>query len=322
MIMARRRVPLGRANIAIPRIAKPPCNNHRLQLTGWEVVSIKPAYLNSLPSITGFIEITPLSDKVTELPAGTANGAGKVNVVVAVGGVTVADWPPPLRVIELNKVGWLTVIVAEEMLSLTARSLWIVNVPAATVDPGWPTLFTDVLLTSAPGVGAAVGLGSVVPNTLVGVAFGVVVRDGVGLSGVRVGLGLAVAVRDGVGLSAVRVGLGLAVGARVAVGFAVGVRVGVGFAVDVRVGVGFAVGARVGVGFGVGVVIGAGVIVGLGVGVAVGVLIGVVVGFNTMLMPVQSRPLRIGVLSGIGMICTVCGSVAPIGTWGLSETKW
>jgi len=121
MIIARRRLLFGRPSMAIPSISNPPSSGHTPRPAGCDVVSVKLAYLYSLPSITGCNEITALSESVTEPPADTVMGAGKVKVVVPLGGVTVADCPPPVSVIALNRVGWLTLIVAEAMLSVTLR---------------------------------------------------------------------------------------------------------------------------------------------------------------------------------------------------------
>ena len=129
------------------------------------------------------------------------------------------------------------------MISVTLESFRTVNVPAATVAPGAATLETDVLVTSAPGLGNAVGVG-------IGVCVGIEVGVSVGLLA-----GVAVGLLDGVGVG-------------FSVGVTVGPRVGVGLAVLVAVGVGVALGVGVKVGIGVSVGVGVGVLVGVGVGVA------------------------------------------------------
>ncbi len=134
-----------------------------------------------LPSITGCAAITALSENVTEPRVGTVMGVEKVNVVLAVGGVTVTDCPAPVRVIELNKAGSLTLTVTEAMVSATARSFRTVNVPAGTVEPGAATSDTDVLVTSAPNTAVGVGLGPEPPNFGVGVGVAVGAPVGVGV---------------------------------------------------------------------------------------------------------------------------------------------
>src|SRR5262249_41947871 len=143
-------------------------------------------YLTALPNITGLLAITALSEKLTEPPAGIVIGAVKVNVVVEAGGVTVTDCPPPLRVMELNKPGGLTLIVADRTASGIVRLLATVKVPAATVPPGGATLVTDVLVTMTPGLGVGVGP---VPPKLVAVGVGVAFSEAF-----AVGLGVPVAV--------------------------------------------------------------------------------------------------------------------------------
>jgi hypothetical protein len=190
-------------------------------------------------------------------------GVANVNVVLASGGVTVLACPPPLRVIELNRAGWLTLMVAEPILSATLRSLRTVNVPALTVAPGAPTLDTDVLLTSAPKVAAGVGVGGLAP-TVVAVAVGFTVAVAVGFA-VAVAVGFAVAVAVGF---AVTVAVGFAVA--VAVGFVVAVAVGFAVAVTAGLAVAVAVGlaVAVAVGLAVAVAVSVGVLVGVGVAVA------------------------------------------------------
>ena len=227
-INARRRVLSGRPSSVIPSINKAPLNGHVLALPGTVAVTVKPANLISLPSITGLVAITALSEKRTEPPAGIITGVVKVKVVFAVGGVTVTDCPAPLRIIELNRPGRVTLTVSDATVSVTASSLVMVNVPAATVLPGAPTSFTDVLLTMAAGLG--VGVGPVGLRVAVGVAFGVGagVRAGVGFGvGGGVGFGVGFGVGGGVG-SAVGFGVCVAIWVGSAVGVALGVAVGVG----------------------------------------------------------------------------------------------
>jgi hypothetical protein len=121
MIITRRRVLFGKPSSATPSINKPPVSGQVLVVIGNELLGVRPAYLISLPSIAGNIAIMALSEKVTEPPPGTVMGVAKVNVLRAAGGVRVFDCPPTLRVIVLNRVGWLTLIVAEPMFSVTFR---------------------------------------------------------------------------------------------------------------------------------------------------------------------------------------------------------
>ena len=244
MPIARRRVPSGSVMSAIPRINSPPANGHAVLLIGADSVNVRPAYLNSSFNLTGCIATTALSWKVAEPPGATTIGAVKVKVVVAVGGVTVALCLLLLRVIELNRPGRLTLIVADAMFSATSRLLRTVNEPAATVAPGAATLDAALAVTTAAVAGVGTGVAGAVPPS----------------AGVGVGFLVAVGV-------AVRVTVGVAVGLAVG-GFAVDVAVG--FAVAVAVG--FAV--TVAVGFGVAVVVGFGVAVAVGFGVAVAVAVG------------------------------------------------
>jgi hypothetical protein len=130
----------------------------------------------SLLSITGLAAIVPFSEKLAEPPAGTVTGLVNVNVVFALGGVTVTDCPAPLTVIELNRPGRLALIVTDEMVSAAGTSLVMVNVPAVTLVPGAATSATDRLRTSAPAAGFGVGPGLGVD---VGLGVGFVVGAGV-----------------------------------------------------------------------------------------------------------------------------------------------
>jgi hypothetical protein len=184
-----------------------------------------------------------------------------LNVVVAVGPVTVTDWPPPLRVIELNRPGWLTLTLTELMLSVTERSFRTLNEPAETLLPGAAALETVLLVTSAPGAGVAFGVGGSDPNRVeVGVGVLTGVRTGVRVgvrTGVLVGVraGVLVGVRTGV-LVGVRAGVLVGVRAGVRVAVRVGVRAGVLVGVRVAVLVGVRTGVRVGVRTGVRVAVG------------------------------------------------------------------
>ena len=105
MIIARRRVLSGKPSSATPSINKPPVSGQVLGVIGSDLVGARPAYLISLPSITGCMATTAFTEKVTEPPAGIEMGVVKVNLVVAEGEVTVTDCPAPLRVIVLNTPG-------------------------------------------------------------------------------------------------------------------------------------------------------------------------------------------------------------------------
>src|SRR5580704_1227073 len=104
-IITRRRVLFGKPSSATPSINKPPVSGQVLVVIGNDLVGVRPAYLISLPSITGCMAMTAFTEKVTEPPAGIEMGVVKVNLVVAEGEVTVTDCPAPLRVIVLNRPG-------------------------------------------------------------------------------------------------------------------------------------------------------------------------------------------------------------------------
>jgi len=92
-------------------------------------ITVRPAYLNSLPSITGLAAIVASSEKLTEPLAGTVTGFVNLNVVFALGSVTVTDCPPPLTIMELNRLGRLALIVTDKMVSAAGISLVMVNEP-------------------------------------------------------------------------------------------------------------------------------------------------------------------------------------------------
>src|SRR5260370_16687078 len=93
-MMARRREPSGKPSSAIPTINKPAASGQVLQVIGGEAVSVRPAYLISLPSIAGFMTIMALSEKVTEPPPGTVMGVAKLNSLRPPAGETHFNSPP------------------------------------------------------------------------------------------------------------------------------------------------------------------------------------------------------------------------------------
>jgi hypothetical protein len=94
-----------------------------LPVIGGEVNYRQAGVLDPVPRITGCIAITALSLKVTE-PSNRPvhrNRVANLNVALASGDVTVLDCPLPLRIIELNKAGRLTLTVASPMFPVTSR---------------------------------------------------------------------------------------------------------------------------------------------------------------------------------------------------------